>query len=171
MTAIGVLGIGSFVVTDRELVRSGPSFSVDTLRAFQAEGWQRWQLFFITGVDAFAEIDTWHEYPAVLDESHFAVVTRPGYTQQQLHERLPAFRSRCVDAGDSAALQAALAASDTRIFLVDAPTAAISSTEVRRRLAAGEPLRGLLPRRVERYIRQHQLYETVSTVSALHGQI
>jgi nicotinate-nucleotide adenylyltransferase len=60
-----------------------------------------------------------------------------------------------------------------RIFLVDASTPDVSSTEVRRRLDAGEPLNGLVPASVEAHIRQHGLYRKTSAIPAadhLHGQ-
>ena len=46
------------------------------------------QLFFITGADAFADIASWHDYPAVLDRSHFVVVARPGHPLAGLRARL-----------------------------------------------------------------------------------
>ena len=81
-------------VSDQELRRDGPSFTIDTLGALQREGLSPLQLFFIIGADAFAEIASWHRYPAVLDAAHFAVVTRPGTTLDQLRNRLPALRDR-----------------------------------------------------------------------------
>ena len=55
-----------------ELRRDGPSFTVDTLQGLHGQGWRPAQLFFIIGVDAFAEIATWHAYPAVLEAANFS---------------------------------------------------------------------------------------------------
>src|SRR5262245_5934315 len=80
LAAMAVDGRTGCRVSDVELRRDGPSFTYDTLLALHAEGWSPWQLFFILGADAFAEIATWHAYPALLDAAHFVVVTRPGST-------------------------------------------------------------------------------------------
>jgi nicotinate-nucleotide adenylyltransferase len=169
MTAVAILGERWYAVSDMELLRPGPSFSIETLRSLQAH-WQPWQLFFITGADAFAEVETWHGYPAVLDASHFVVVTRPGFPLERLRARLPGLDSRIAVVGDPGTRDGVLERRDTAIVAIDAPTSDVSSTEVRRRLADHEPITGLVPDRVEQYIRQHQLYEPLVTASRLHGQ-
>jgi nicotinate-nucleotide adenylyltransferase len=170
MTAIALVDDEGFVASDRELKRSGPSFSTDTIAALHEEGWERSQLFFITGVDAFAEIATWHRYPALLDDSHFIVVTRPGYEIAQVRGRLPSLAPRLVEIEDDQAILEAPRGT-TAIFLVRAATTHVSSTEIRRRIAEHEPLDGLVPRRVSQYIRQHRLYEPLPRAPQLHGQI
>ena len=77
LAALAINGIDGYRVSDMELLREGSSYTSDTLRALHAAGWAPSQLFFILGVDAFAEIATWHEFPAVLDGAHFAVIARP----------------------------------------------------------------------------------------------
>ena len=83
-----------WAVSDQELRRDGPSFTIDTLAALQREGLSPLQMFFIIGADAFAEIATWHRYPAVLDAAHFVVVTRPGTTLDQPAQ--PSARARAI---------------------------------------------------------------------------
>ena len=103
------------------------------------------QIFFITGADAFAEIATWSRYPAVLDLANFVVVSRPGITLDSLRERVPsAFRDR--------------PSAHTRVILVEAHTPDISSTDIRRRVRAGDSLSGFVPDQVARYIAAHRLY-------------
>ena len=147
-------------VSDDELRAPGPSFTADTLERLRASGLQPWQIFFITGADAFAEIATWHRYPEVLDLAHFAVVSRPGLPVTDLGDRLPALKSRFVDSGDADS-------SRLSIFLVNAGTPDISSTEVRRRLAAHESVAGLVCPAVERHIARHHLYGVRSLSSDL----
>jgi nicotinate-nucleotide adenylyltransferase len=129
------------------------------------------QIFFITGADAFADIETWSRYPAVLDLAHFIAVSRPGTPAGSLRKQLPALknrmrlpRRRCdLDGGRS----------NTAIFLVDAPTSDVSSTEIRRRMRASESLSGLVPEAIERHIHQHRLYQQpLSSTGAdhLHGE-
>jgi nicotinate-nucleotide adenylyltransferase len=138
-------------VSDQELRRDGPSFTIDTLAAQQREGLSPLQIFFIIGADAFAEIASWHRYPAVLDAAHFAVVARPGTTLDELR-RLPALRDRM------AASAAAMTALAPHIFLIEADTPNVSSTEIRSRAARGASLDGLVAPVVAAYIAQHSLY-------------
>jgi nicotinate-nucleotide adenylyltransferase len=138
--------------SDQELRRDGPSFTIDTLSALHREGLSPLQIFFIIGADAFAEIATWHRYPAVLDAAHFAVVARPGTSLDQLRDRLPSLGDRM------GAPSSALTATAPRIILLEAETPDVSSTEVRRRAARGEPLDGLVTPAVAAYIAQHALY-------------
>jgi nicotinate-nucleotide adenylyltransferase len=139
-------------VSDQELRRDGPSFTIDTLAAQQREGLSPLQLFFVIGADAFAEIASWHRYPAVLDAAHFAVVARPGTTLDELRGRLPALRDRM------ASPSAAMSAQTPHIFLIEADTPNVSSTDIRRRVARGESLDGLVTPVVAAYIAQHSLY-------------
>ena len=168
MAALAVNGLEGFTVSDAELCAPGPSYTADTLTRLGASGLEAWQIFFITGADAFAEIETWHRYPDVLELSHFIVVSRPGHPATEMTVRLPALAGRMAPAEAGRA-----AGGNLSIFLLDAPTPDVSSTEIRRRIGAGEPLRGLVPDAVERHIVHHDLYSaTTATPSAdkLHGQ-
>lgn len=173
MTALAVSSADHFAVSDLELERPGPSYSTDTIEALRQEGWQPWQLFFITGVDAFAEIATWRNYPAILETSHFVVVTRPGYPATVLRDRVPGLEPRILEAGPpgGSVRSDALRGPTPRVIVVSASTSDVSSTEVRRRLAEGHQVSDLVPPVVERYIRQHRLYEPQPRAPHLHGQV
>ncbi len=102
------------------------------------QGWQPSQIFFILGSDAFAEIATWREFPAVLDAANFVVIARPGTT---------------LDAAAARRRAAPALASPSRtrrrryvIFLVEARTRDVSSSAIRARLAARQPIDDLGPR-------------------------
>jgi nicotinate-nucleotide adenylyltransferase len=139
-------------VCDLELRRDGPSYTFETLAVLHREGLTPLQLFFITGADAFAEIATWHRYPEVLDQAHFVVVTRPGFSLDSLRRRLPALAHRMTVSSELAN------PSTTKIVLVAGHTPEVSSTEIRRRAAQGASLEGLVPNAVAEYISHHQLY-------------
>ena len=157
MAALAVSGVDGLSVSDVELTTPGPSYTADTLgRIATALGLQASQIFFITGADAFAEIETWSRFPEVLDLANFIAVTRPGFPAGTLRQRLPALKPRMrlpLRTGDAAREDGA-----TSIFLVDAPTTDASSTEIRRRLGAALPLQGVVPGAVEQHIQQHGLY-------------
>jgi nicotinate-nucleotide adenylyltransferase len=162
LLSIAIDGRSGWRVSDVELAREGPSYSMDTLRALHGGGWEPRQIFFILGADAFAEIATWRAFPAVLDAAHFAVVARPGTSLEAAAARTPQLRTRMrmpAEARDDAR--------ETAIFLVEARTRDISSTEVRTRLAAGLGIDDLLPAAVARHIVAHQLY---GAVDDLHGE-
>jgi nicotinate-nucleotide adenylyltransferase len=156
MVSLAVGGRPRLAASDVELQLPGPSFSAVTLRRLLELGYRPWQLFFITGTDAFAEIASWREYPAVLDLAHFVVVSRAGQTFDVLYERLRGLTGRMQLV--TAPVGADASAGALRVFLVDAATPDVSSTAVRECAARGESLAGLVAPEVERHIRRHRLY-------------
>jgi nicotinate-nucleotide adenylyltransferase len=148
-------------VSDEELRREGPSYTVDTLRRLHGDGWTPQQLFFILGADAFAEIATWHEFPAVLDAAHFVVIARPGVSLDAALARAPQMTDRIRRSSDPSD-----SISGTGIFLVEAHTRDVSSTTIRQRLASQQRIDDLVPASVARHILTHHLYGAVGT---LHG--
>jgi nicotinate-nucleotide adenylyltransferase len=168
MVALAAASDGRLAASDVELRREGPSYTADTLRALRATGLEGWQIFFLTGADAFAEIATWREYPAVLDLAHFVVCSRAGLAATALAARLPSLAPRMVrvpflaseDPGRSSAVGAE--SPETRVFLLDCATPDVSSTDIRARARAGRPLAGLVPPEVDDHIRRHGLYGAAS---------
>ena len=142
-------------VEDAEIRSAEPSYTSVTLGKLAEAGHQPTRLFFIVGADAFADIATWHDYPAVFDRAHFAVVSRPGHPVDALRRRLPtlATRMRVATPVHTPALT---------IHLLDAETPAISSTAIRVRLQAGQSVDDLVPEPVAAYISTHGLYRAPS---------
>ncbi|MCX7598823.1 MAG: nicotinate-nucleotide adenylyltransferase [Armatimonadetes bacterium] len=128
-----------FEVSREELERPGPSYTIDTIRAFRARLGSEVELYFITGADAVLEIMTWREPEAILAEAHVVAVHRPGFDLQRL----------------SAAIGPEQGA---RILTMPMPGLEISSTDLRRRVAAGESIRYLTPEAVVDYIYKTGLY-------------
>ena len=151
LVALAIQDNDALSASDMELTRTGPSYTADTLRAVARQGWRPSQIFFILGSDAFAEIATWREYPAVLDTANFVVIARPGTTLDAATARTPSLRGRL---GQS-------------IFLVEARTRDVSSSTIRARLATRQPIDDLVPAAVARHIAAHHLY---GAVDDLHGQ-
>jgi nicotinate-nucleotide adenylyltransferase len=159
MAELAAEGLPGWSASYLEIKREGPSYTYDTLVELQqglalsersaSQGGLREskgsQIFFITGADAFAEIATWSRYPAVLDLANFVVVSRPGITLDSLRERVPSAFDRPSPA-------------HTRVILVEANTPDVSSTDIRRRVRAGEPISSLVPQGVADYIQAHRLY-------------
>lgn len=167
MVALAAEGRPGLVASDLEVSAPGPSYTSATLTRLAGTGRQPWQIFFICGADAFAEIATWRDYPEILDRAHFVVVARPGLPVAALGSRLPALAHRMVPPGG--ATEAALVGGhSTAVFLVDAPTSDVSSTDIRDRAVAGRSLAGLVPAAVEDYIRRYGLYGPSTTADDLH---
>lgn len=137
-----------------ELDADGPSYTAHTLARLGVDGTDLARWCFITGADAFADIATWYDYPALLDRCHFAVVSRPGRPVDTLPAAMPKLASRMVLAGENPVPPA----SRPGIFLIDAPTAPVSSTSVRTAITRGLPLNGLVPDAVADYIASRRLY-------------
>lgn len=169
MVALSIADEPVLAVSDIELLSEGPSYTSGTLRALLARGLHPSQIYFVLGADAFADIATWNEYPAVLDLSHFAVVSRPGFPVEEAASQLPGLEQRMVRAPLAEERRRAESAPDVHIYLVDAETPDVSSTVVRARVAAGLSLAGLVTPAVERYIERHALYPATSAVPLQGG--
>jgi nicotinate-nucleotide adenylyltransferase len=167
MAALGALSVNGVTVSDLELDTPGPSYTYALLERLHADGYRPSQIVFITGADAFADIATWRRYPALLDGAHFAVVSRPRQSVETMRARLPELRDRFILA-ESDETRARLDG-EPSIFLIDAATPDVTSTDLRQRLQTGAPVTGLVPAEVERYIQRHGLYAAeISTAGHLH---
>lgn len=151
MAALAVDDQEGLEMSDVELEASGPSFTSHTLDRLSAHGWPTASIVLITGADAFRDIESWKHYPHILDRCHFAVVSRPGHPAGAVRDALPALASRMVMAPSALPDRPA-------IVLIDEPTAEVSSTAIRARVRQHQPLDGLVPPAVARYIARHRLY-------------
>jgi nicotinate-nucleotide adenylyltransferase len=170
MTALAASEDELLVASDFELARPGPTYTWDTLRALGTQGFAASQIFFITGADAFAGIETWHRFPDVLDAGHFAVVTRPGHTLPAAVLALPdvAHRIRIIDDRETAA--APIGIDSPAIWLLEADTPDVSSTGIRQRILAGKEAGTDVPASVAAHIRRHGLYTHPPAARRLHGE-
>lgn len=152
MAALAVAGDASLRLCDVEMERDGPSFTIETLDVLELRYPEvRGAFVFVTGADAFRDIRTWRRWHELVDRCHFAVVSRPGEPSAGLRDALPELADRMYEAPGTLPTKPG-------IFLIEALTAAVSSTEVRTALAAGRPLEGLLPAAVATYAERHRLY-------------
>jgi len=154
MVAMAVAEQPTWRASDLELRFLTPSYTSTTLQRFRSRGYAATELFFMLGADAFAEIESWRDYPALLKASHFVVVSRPGYPVDGIDRRMPALATRMV----RGAPDDTQAGGEPMIFLIDAPTADVSSTAIRKKVAARESIAGLVPAAVQQHIEQHGLY-------------
>ena len=155
MTALAVAGNVGWRASDLELRSDASSYTSATLLKFHERGYAPTELFFIIGADAFAEIASWKDYPAILDHAHFAVVSRPRFLAGDLPKRLPDLRHRMQEPTID---EEWIESTRPLIFLIDARTADVSSTAIRQLCADGKSIAGLVPPAVEQHIVQHGLY-------------
>lgn len=134
MTVIATAADARFEVSRVDIERPGPTFTVDTLKDLRHQFGAELELFFITGADALSKILTWRDHEAVVEMAHLIGVTRPGHNLQN-----PGLPSEA-------------------ITLMEIPALAISSTDVRARVAKSEPIRYIVPDGVSFYIKKHRLY-------------
>ncbi len=138
MTVIATASNPRFSVSRIEVERRGPTYTVDTLQELRRQAEDEVELFFITGADAMLEIFHWKDPEEVLSLAHFIAATRPGYDIARFEKEAPT--------------------SHPKVSALDVPALAISSTDIRRRVRAGQPIRYLVPEGVETYIRKFELY-------------
>jgi nicotinate-nucleotide adenylyltransferase len=138
MTVIATASNPMFRVSRMEVDRDGPTYTVDTLRGLKELYGPKVDLFFITGADAIVEILAWKDHEEVFELAHFIAATRPGY--------------------DLGAIQARSPDSHPDITVMNIPALAISSTDIRRRVEAGLPIRYLVPEGVKSYVEKAGIY-------------
>ncbi len=171
MIALALQERAGWMASDVELLDPSRSYTSRTLQHLHGEGYLPSELFFLIGADAFSEIETWKDYPAILDMAHFAVVSRPGMPIDQLRHAMSAVATRFREPGNQPS-----------IILLDAPTADVSSTAIRQRRAAGFSIEALVPPPVRQHIERHGLYlpmpadrrgqgeSMIPAAGRLHGQ-
>jgi nicotinate-nucleotide adenylyltransferase len=124
-----------FSVSSLEMERGGKSYSVETVRELLAVYGKETQLYFIVGVDAIKEIESWKEVDKLLKLCEFIVAQRPGFNEEEMRPDVM-----------------------KRSHIMKVPEIGISATEVRRRIKEGRSIRYLVPLEVEEYIRRYNTY-------------
>jgi nicotinate-nucleotide adenylyltransferase len=135
MTVIATASNPRFTVSRVDIDRTGPTYTIDTLRDLKALRPDA-ELFFITGADAIAQILSWRDHDELWDLAHFVAVSRPGHVLNT--DGLP---------------------SDD-VSQLEIPALAISSTDCRDRVSRGHPVWYLVPDGVVQYIAKHHLYRS-----------
>ncbi len=129
-----------FTISTLEVQRSGPSYTVDTLRELhQLPEFQHTQFYLIIGADSLSQFHTWREPKVIVELATLAVYPRLESLAPQEPAPMP---WSCIH--------------------LQAPRIEISSTDIRRRLACGQSVRYLIPESVRQYITRHRLYRELT---------
>ncbi len=134
MAVIATASNPRFRVSRVDVDRGGPTYTYDTLRDMREFLGGGAEMFFITGADALGQMLTWHNAEKMFELARFIGCTRPGHVLAD--PGLP----------------------EGRVDLMEVPALAISSTEVRDRVRAGEPIWYLVPDGIVQYINKWELY-------------
>ena len=144
MTEFAIVTNPHFEVSPVEIFRDGFSYSADTVTYFRSKMRPDAELFFITGADAIMEIITWKKLDELFAGCTLIAATRPGFQPRIMKERLekeldPRFLEK--------------------IITIEVPAMAISSTDIRDRVALGRSIKYLVPETVEQFIHKQGLYK------------
>lgn len=120
-------------MSDMEISRGGPSFTIDTVRDLKGDGYEK--VFVLVGADGLSEMRTWKDYRALLTEAQVVAVSRPGFDPASV--RYPDFGT---------------------IRYLDVTPIGVSSTMIRERVAKGRLIKYLVPEQVEKFIYKEGLY-------------
>ncbi len=145
-----------FEVSEVEIKRPRLSYTVETLRYFQESVGAGTELFFIVGMDAFLEINTWKSYKELFRLSHFVVLTRPGSP-----DALKKFLTEHISSGyrHDPERKRYLHPELRAVFFQNVTPLDISSTKIRALVHEGRSIRYLTPRIVEEYIINKGIYK------------
>lgn len=145
-----------FIPSRIEIERAGTSYSIITLKKFE-KLFPQALMFFILGIDAFLEIETWKDYSQLLESCFFIVMSRPGYSLEEARAVLGgSYRERIFEVAEHEELEVLF--SEYRVFLIEIDALDVSASEIRQRVRQGVPIRGLVPENVEKYIKENRIY-------------
>ncbi len=157
MVEIALRRYPKFIPCSIEIEAKGRSYSILTLNKLK-ELYPEAELFFILGVDAFLEIDTWRDYEQVLKRCYFVVITRPGYQLEDAKGILGGkYKEKIYELRCSEVVEDNLFLS-FNIFLLPIEALDVASTEIRRRLKRKESVKSMISEGVEDYIEKNNLY-------------
>ncbi len=130
-----------FSISEIEIERPGPTYTIDTITALKEQLNAEDELFFILGQDNLMQLPQWHEAPNLIELCYLVAAPRPG-----------------VKKPDFKALEAEIPGITQRVMLMKQPQVDINATDIRERVARGLSVRHLVPEPVNRYIKEHGLY-------------
>jgi nicotinate-nucleotide adenylyltransferase len=139
MLSLALAGNPAFRLEDLEKDRPGPSYTADTLEEL-CRRYPEHEFFLLIGSDALRDLPDWYEPARIVARATLLVVARPGVTMLPVEE---------IEAKVGVPAQ---------LEVVEAPLVAISSSDLRERMRQGRSIRYLVPRAVEAYIQDKQLY-------------
>lgn len=144
MIHLAIEGHEGFEVSDCEFRRPAPSYTVETVQEFRERLGPEADLFWLLGADAVKDLPRWYQIDRLMELCRIAVMYRAGYPKPDFSLCRPSFTAEQIRSLEE--------------NVVPVPLADISSSEIRRRLACGQDVSGMVPAPVAEYIRRRRLY-------------
>jgi len=141
MLELAVEGKPGLKVSNIEIERKGPSFTVDTLLELKNTYGRGYEIYFILGWDSLAQIPAWHEPSRLINLCYLVAVPRPGFKRPTLKT-----------------MEGVVPGISDRVIYMDGPKIDISATEIREKVGRGESIAELVPEAVADYIKKNKLY-------------
>lgn len=167
MAMLATISQPQFAVSSVEIDRPGASYTVDTIAQLKELYQEQKAIYFIMGIDTFADIAAWRQPDVLLGSCHTIVTSRPKY---DVHELVPSTLRQVSEMHPHASFEPLAAGQQLgspgfqvrgtpyQIFLQEVSGLDISSTDIRQRVKNGQSIRYLVPDSVDAYIRKYQLY-------------
>jgi len=142
MVQLAIASNPAFEASDIEMSNVRVSYTVHTLEKLMAIYGPETDFFFITGSDTLFEIEKWYHFKTLLKNAGFIVGNRPGFREGRLTDHVSYLNAEY----------------EATVSIVDIPEVDISSTDIKRRIREFESIKYLVPEKVEKYIKDHDLY-------------
>ena len=158
MLRLAIKNNPKFILDDREILRQGPSYTIDSLCEIKQELGETAALCFVIGVDAFTKLFKWHNWQELFRLCHFIIIARPGYILGMNHGVLSSeLNLECLHRQVST-ISSLRRISSGLIFIAPTTMLDISATSIRAHVAAGKSAHYMIPDVVFDYIVANQLY-------------
>jgi nicotinate-nucleotide adenylyltransferase len=158
MVEIALRGFPHFIPCSEEIDAEEKSYSIITINRIKKLYPKSW-IFFILGIDAFLEVDTWKDYEQLLEQCFFIVTSRPGYRLDEAKKILEGrYREKMYKLAKSESVKDEMLPS-FRIFLLPIGALDIASTEIRGKIKQGDSIKSMVSEGVEAYIKENRLYK------------
>lgn len=144
MIALAIADNKHFQVSDYELTKPGPCYTLETVRRFQADYGSETTIYWLVGADSIDELPSWHRIKELIDECNLSVMYRAGFAKPDFSKFVDIWGYKRVE--------------KLQHNIIPTPLINISSTDIRNRLAKGEDVSDMLHPDVADYIRKHGLY-------------
>jgi len=156
MTALACSGEPRFISSTVEAPGGKTRYSIHTVRRFRKELGEDAEFFFLIGADAFLTIRQWQQWRALLNLTHFVVISRPGFDLARVETVLPPEWQRRGTPRDRRGIEYRLR--DTSVFVISGVWEHVSATAIRQALAPGGRADRSLPAPVAEYLKKTGLY-------------
>jgi len=155
MVSLALAGRPDFVPSRIEIDAREKSYSIITLNKIKKLNPDS-RIFFILGIDAFVEIDTWKDYTDLINSCSFIVISRPGFNLKDAKRIIGGKYAKRMIEIESSINEKDIERYD--FFLLHMESLDIASSDIRKKIKKGESIQGMVPYEVEKYIKEKKLY-------------